>query len=101
MSGSEMEVPAEAQDPCRSARILLHNGHLAFTARCGAVGGYERSDGMANDSATGNKAWSWWYVLLVIPFIATLWVPFYGAPNSGRSLSGMPFFYWSMFLCLI
>ncbi len=56
---------------------------------------------MANDSATGNKAWSWWYVLLVIPFIATLWVPFYGAPNSGSELSGIPFFYWYMFLWVI
>ena len=56
---------------------------------------------MANDSTTGRKGSSWWYLLLLIPFIATLWIPFYGAKDSGPALSGIPFFYWYMFLWVI
>jgi hypothetical protein len=37
-----------------------------------------------------------WYVLLLIPFIATLWVPFYAGAEP--SLAGIPFFYWYQFL---
>lgn len=39
---------------------------------------------------------SFWYWLLVVPFIATLWLPFYAsqAPEWG----GVPFFYWYQFL---
>jgi Protein of unknown function (DUF3311) len=37
-----------------------------------------------------------WYLLLLIPFIATLWVPFY---SSGEpAIWGIPFFYWYQFL---
>jgi hypothetical protein len=32
------------------------------------------------------------YVLLLLPFIALLWVPFYN--GTGPSLMGFPFFYW-------
>jgi uncharacterized RDD family membrane protein YckC len=41
----------------------------------------------------------WWYLLLVVPFIAILWVPFYasGTPE----LFGFPFFYWYQFLWIL
>ena len=41
----------------------------------------------------------WWYVLLLVPFIAILWVPFYsgGQPE----LFGFPFFYWYQFLWIL
>jgi uncharacterized protein DUF3311 len=37
-----------------------------------------------------------WYLLLLLPFIAILWVPSYagGTPE----LAGIPFFYWYQFL---
>lgn len=35
---------------------------------------------------------SWLRVLLIIPFVATLWVPFYNYPLP--TLFGFPFFYW-------
>lgn len=39
------------------------------------------------------------YLLLLIPFIATLWVPFYA---SGKPEAfGIPFFYWYQFLWVI
>ena len=40
-----------------------------------------------------------WYLPLLIPFVATLWVPFYNSlePN----LAGIPFFYWYQFLWVI
>jgi hypothetical protein len=42
---------------------------------------------------------SWWYLLLLIQFIAVLWVPFYNAKEP--SLYGIPFFYWYQMLWVI
>ena len=39
------------------------------------------------------------YLLLIIPFIATLWVPFYAGKDP--ELAGIPFFYWYQFLWII
>jgi Protein of unknown function (DUF3311) len=39
-----------------------------------------------------NHSWSWWYLLLVLQFIPTLWVPFYNSADP--SFAGIPFFYW-------
>jgi hypothetical protein len=39
------------------------------------------------------------YILLIIPFIAVLWVPFFA---SGKpELFGIPYFYWYQFLWVI
>ena len=39
---------------------------------------------------------NWLRLLLIIPFIATLWVPFY---NHGTpAFFGLPFFYWYQML---
>ena len=43
--------------------------------------------------------WSWWYLLLLIQFIAVLWVPFYNSKEP--SLYGIPFFYWYQMLWVI
>jgi hypothetical protein len=40
------------------------------------------------------RAWRW-YVLLLVPFVGTLWVPFYDAVEP-RAF-GFPFFYWYQF----
>ncbi len=40
-----------------------------------------------------------WYLLLIIPFIAVLWVPFYA--SASPELAGIPFFYWYQFLWVI
>jgi hypothetical protein len=37
-----------------------------------------------------------WYLLLLIPVIATLWVPFYSSADP--QLAGIPYFYWYQFL---
>ena len=34
----------------------------------------------------------WPYLLLIIPFVALLWVPFYNSIEP--TLWGIPFFYW-------
>ncbi|HET9147233.1 MAG TPA: DUF3311 domain-containing protein [Acetobacteraceae bacterium] len=39
---------------------------------------------------------SWLRILLIIPFIATLWVPFFNHPTP--TLFGFPFFYWYQLL---
>ena len=38
------------------------------------------------------RAWSPWYLLLLIQFIPSLWVPFYNSVEP--TFVGMPFFYW-------
>ena len=49
------------------------------------------------DSASGGSRW--WNLLLAIPFVALLWVPFYNRIEP--SISGIPFFYWYQFLWVI
>jgi Protein of unknown function (DUF3311) len=41
------------------------------------------------------RAWAW-YLLLVVPFVGTLWVPFYDFAEP-RAF-GIPFFYWYQFV---
>ena len=41
----------------------------------------------------------WWYVLLLVPFIAILWVPFYSGGEP--VLFGFPYFYWYQFLWIL
>ncbi len=36
-----------------------------------------------------------WYVLLIVPFVGTLWVPFYDSLEP--RLGGIPYFYWYQF----
>jgi hypothetical protein len=38
------------------------------------------------------RAWSPWYILLIVQFIPALWVPFYNSVEP--SWNGIPFFYW-------
>jgi len=47
-------------------------------------------------SAGSSRLWNW---LLLIPFIALLWVPFYNFVEP--ALWGVPFFYWYQFLWVI
>ena len=44
-------------------------------------------------------AWSWWYLLFLIQFIAALWPPFYNTAEP--ELIGIPFFYWYQLLWII
>jgi hypothetical protein len=41
----------------------------------------------------------WWYLLLLVPFIGVLWVPFYSGAQP--ELAGVPYFYWYQFLWVI
>lgn len=54
---------------------------------------------MDNGSATSGDKRQWALLLLIIPFVATLWLPFYASVEP--SWSGIPFFYWYMFLWVI
>jgi hypothetical protein len=47
------------------------------------------------DSSPKKEKWGW-YVLLLVPFVATLWVPFYNKLEP--AVGGVPFFYWYLFL---
>ncbi|OYV53674.1 MAG: hypothetical protein B7Z78_01685 [Rhodospirillales bacterium 20-60-12] len=39
-----------------------------------------------------------WQLLLIIPFVATLWVPFFNMRDP--ELFGFPFFYWYQLMCV-
>ena len=59
---------------------------------------------MANETGSEgrsarHKAWSPWYLLLLAPFVAVLWVPFYNAIEP--AWAGIPFFYWYQFLWVV
>ena len=59
---------------------------------------------MANETGSEgrsarHKAWSPWYLLLLAPFVAVLWVPFYNAIEP--AWAGIPFFYWYQFLWVL
>jgi len=43
--------------------------------------------------------WSWWYLLLLVQFVAVLWPPFYN--KAEPHWIGMPFFYWYQLLWVI
>jgi Protein of unknown function (DUF3311) len=51
-----------------------------------------------NTHGNGKLLSRWWRWLLVLPFIALLWVPFYNSVEP--TLGGVPFFYWYQFLWL-
>ena len=40
-----------------------------------------------------------WYLLLLVPFVAILWVPSYSGGEP--ALAGVPFFYWYQFLWVL
>ena len=43
--------------------------------------------------------WHWARLLLIIPFVAMLWVPFYN--RTEPTLGGFPFFYWYQLLWIL
>jgi len=40
-----------------------------------------------------------WYLLLLVPFIAILWVPFYASGEP--AVFGIPYFYWYQFVWIL
>jgi hypothetical protein len=65
------------------------------------IGGRQGRHVMAAPSTTtprgGNRRWA--RLLLLPPFIAVLWVPFYNAVEP--TLGGIPFFYWYQLLWVL
>jgi hypothetical protein len=55
---------------------------------------------MVNEPASTKRSKWGWYLLLIIPFVATLWIPFYGSATPYLAGS-IPFFYWYMFLWVL
>ncbi|MDE3231133.1 MAG: DUF3311 domain-containing protein [Chloroflexota bacterium] len=54
---------------------------------------------MNNDTVRSRKGVYWLYLLLLIPFIGTLWPPFYNSLTP--DWLGIPYFYWYQFLWII
>jgi Protein of unknown function (DUF3311) len=52
-----------------------------------------------NQQHERRSGWSWWYLLLVIQFVASLWVSFYNRLDP--TWIGIPFFYWYQMLWVI
>jgi amino acid transporter len=49
------------------------------------------------NGSSGGRTWAYW--LLIIPFIATLWVPFYNSVEP--TWQGIPYFFWYQFLWIL
>ena len=45
------------------------------------------------------SGWSWWYLLLIILCVVSLWVPLYNMVDP--TLGGIPFFYWFQLLLVL
>lgn len=45
------------------------------------------------------SGWSWWYLLLLVQFVAVLWVPLYNRVEP--TWYGIPFFYWYQMLWVV
>lgn len=45
------------------------------------------------------SGWSWWYLLLLVQFVAVLWVPLYNSVEP--TWYGIPFFYWYQMLWVV
>ena len=54
---------------------------------------------MARKTAEGGLKRYWPRLLLLIPFFAVLWVPFYNRLEP--ALGGVPFFYWYQLACIL
>jgi hypothetical protein len=52
-----------------------------------------------SESRNNRRGWSWWYLLLLVQFVAVLWPPFYN--RAEPAWIGMPFFYWYQLLWVI
>ena len=50
--------------------------------------------GVEEDRGASRKRW--WYLLLLVPYVALLWVPFYASGQP--EIMGVPYFYWYQFL---
>jgi hypothetical protein len=62
---------------------------------CHRRGKFLRSSSRSMNPAP-EKSLGPWALLLLIPFVALLWVPFYNSIEP--TLLGFPFFYWYLFL---
>lgn len=54
---------------------------------------------MAEDNTERRPRTSVWRFLLLLPFVATLWVPFFNYAEP--SIFGFPFFYWYQLLWVL
>ncbi len=48
---------------------------------------------------TTNRRSRWWNLLLFIPWVAVLWVPFYATATP--TIGGFPFFYFYQFIWIV
>jgi hypothetical protein len=52
-----------------------------------------------NQQSGRRSGLSWWYLLLALQFVASLWVPLYN--RADPTWIGIPFFYWYQMLWVI
>ena len=54
---------------------------------------------MAEGSGGSGRQHRLWYLVFIVPVVASLWIPFYNAIEP--AWAGIPFFYWYQFLWII
>ncbi len=84
--------------------LLLHL-HRDYAPKCGnsfllfAMGSSNRAGIGPLESRRMKRRKRLWYWLLIVPFIATLWPPFYA--HKEPAVGGLPFFYWYQMLWVV
>src|SRR6185437_7964751 len=81
----------------RSRRRAQRRQDATFSWRL-SLGGFLLG-GHMNRQVSRQTGWSWWYLLLIIQFVAVLWPPFYN--KADPTWIGMPYFYWYQLLWII
>jgi hypothetical protein len=85
--------------------VVLHvrsrrRADFTLAAFCDKPRRVTRSSRMAGDgNDTAGKGWSWARLLLVLPFLGILSVPFYNSVEP--TLLSVPFFYWYQMLWIL
>jgi Protein of unknown function (DUF3311) len=80
-------------------RVLRAGAMPAGNCRCcGEIGSIQyKPRGTTVEPTDSNQAGrSWLWLILLIPYVALLWLPFYN--DTRPSFGGFPFFYWYQFL---
>jgi Protein of unknown function (DUF3311) len=72
---------------------------LPARASKGSFGMEDAGWTLMDQKTDARSGWSWWYLLLIIQFVAVLWPPFYNSAEP--SWAGIPFFYWYQMLWVI
>lgn len=92
--------PPSADEPLPNLAAAPGEAAITGSVRVGNGDGGDRRPVGSPATPTGRRAVRpGWYLLLLVPFVALLWLPFYARRTP--ELLGFPFFYWYQLLWVV